>query len=335
MNRRLREALKPVLGYIVAAACLVWVFHDIHPGRLFADVSRIRWGLVALAIVCDVLSYVCQGVRWHLLLKPLGRVSVLRATQATYAGLFINELLPMRVGEPARAFLVSRWIPAPFVRVIPSMALERLFEGIWLAAGIGVTAMRVPLPANLVRSADVLGVAVLALTAAFVLFVFRTPKTPPAAPDEGRPRDRGWIGKARSALRGLGEGFREIGLTRDTYLAFGVSLGLFLFQAVSFWLMLVGYGIGLSFWVGAAVFLIVHFGTALPNAPANVGSYQFFCVLGLTLFGVDKTSATGFSVVVFILLTLPLLLLGALALGRSGTTLSSLRKDLRKLRVPS
>lgn len=332
MNRRFRDVLRPVLGYIVAAACLVWVFHDIHPGRLFADVSRIRWGLVALGIVCDVLSYVCQGVRWHLLLKPIGRVSVLRATQATYAGLFINELLPMRVGEPARAFLVSRWVQVPFVRVIPSMALERLFEGIWLAAGIGVTAMLVPLPGNLVRSADVLGVAVLALTAAFVLFVFRTPKTPPAPPD-GAPRGRGWFGKVRSALGGLGDGFRDIGLTRYTYMAFGISLGLFVFQALSFWLMLVGYGIGLSFWIGAAVFLIVHFGTALPNAPANVGSYQFFCVLGLTLFGVDKTVATGFSVVVFILLTVPLLLLGALALGRSGTTLSSLRKDLRELAV--
>jgi len=56
------------------------------------------------------------------------------------------------------------------------------------------------------------------------------------------------------------------------------------------------YGLGLSFWVGAAVFLILHFGTALPNAPSNVGTYQFFTVLGLTLFGIDKTTATGFSV---------------------------------------
>ena len=326
MNKRIRDVLKPVLGYIVAVAGLAWVFHDIHPGRLFAELPRIRWGLVALGIICDVLSYVCQGVRWHLLLRPLGRVSVLRATQATYAGLFINEILPMRIGEPARAFLVSRWIPAPFIRVIPSMALERLFEGIWLAAGIGLTAILVPLPGSLVRSADVLGVVVLALTGAFILFVFRVPKTPTA------PR-RGWIGKARSALRGLGDGFREIGLTRYTYLAFGISLCLFAFQALSFWLILTGYGISLTFWAGAAVFLIVFFGTALPNAPANVGSYQFFCVLGLTLFGVDKTVATGFSVVVFILLTLPLLILGSLALGRSGTTLSSLRKDLKGLAV--
>jgi hypothetical protein len=36
----------------------------------------------------------------------------------------------------------------------------------------------------------------------------------------------------------------------------------------------------------------------IPNAPANVGSYQFFSVLGLTLFGVDKTVAAGFSIAV-------------------------------------
>jgi hypothetical protein len=45
----------------------------------------------------------------------------------------------------------------------------------------------------------------------------------------------------------------------------------------------------------------------------------------LTLFGVDKTIATGFSVVVFVALTFPLWLLGALALGQSGATLASVR----------
>jgi hypothetical protein len=83
--------------------------------------------------------------------------------------------------------------------------------------------------------------------------------------------------------------------------------------------------------VGTAVFLIVYFGTALPNAPANVGAYQFFCVLGLRLFGVDKTLATGFSIVVFILLTLPLIVVGFFAMARSGLTIRTLREDLRRI----
>jgi hypothetical protein len=39
-------------------------------------------------MVCDVLSYVVQAVRWQLLLKPVGKIGWLEAAQAIYAGLF-------------------------------------------------------------------------------------------------------------------------------------------------------------------------------------------------------------------------------------------------------
>ncbi|MFI5174362.1 MAG: hypothetical protein ACHQKY_05865, partial [Terriglobia bacterium] len=91
-------------------------------------------------------------------------------------------------------------------------------------------------------------------------------------------------------------------------------------------------GLRLPWWTGAVVFLIVHLGTALPNAPANVGTYQFFTVVGLTLFGVDKTLATGFSVVVFILLTVPLWILGFFALSQTGMTLRTIRSEIAKSR---
>jgi hypothetical protein len=57
---------KLALGYVFAGACLVWVFHDFHPGRFLADFKSIdpRW--VALAVVFDVASYVVQGLRSQL-----------------------------------------------------------------------------------------------------------------------------------------------------------------------------------------------------------------------------------------------------------------------------
>ena len=54
-----------------------------------------------------------------------------------------------------------------------------------------------------------------------------------------------------------------------------------------------------------AVFLIVHLGIAIPNAPANVGTFQLFSVLGLTLFGIKKSAAAAFSVLAFAILTVP------------------------------
>jgi uncharacterized protein (TIRG00374 family) len=332
MSKRTVQIAKTVLGYLIAAACLVWVFHDIHIQELFQHMTRIRWSLVALGILFDILSYLCTGLRWHLLLRPLGRIPVWRTTQAIYAGLFLNEVLPMRIGELARAYLVSLWLPAEFVRVIPSMALERLSEGIWLALGIGITAIFVPLPQNLVRSADILGIIVLAATGLFVFFIIRGRKIPEKKTVSEASHGRLFESIA-SIFRRLGSGFQDIGMSPALYGAFLCTLGLFTCQAISFWFIMWAYGIEVSFWVGAAVLLIVLFGTALPNAPANVGSYQFFCVLGLTVFGVDKTLAAGFSVVVFILLTLPLVIIGFFALGQSGMTLSSLKNRIKNLKV--
>jgi hypothetical protein len=89
-----------------------------------------------------------------------------------------------------------------------------------------------------------------------------------------------------------------------------------------------GCGLRLGFWAGVATLLIVHLGTALPNAPANLGTYQLSCAAGLMLFGIDKTTAAGLSVVVFVVLTIPLWMLGALAFGQSGLTIKMVRRGV-------
>jgi hypothetical protein len=329
MSDRARRT-KAILGYALAVVFLAWVIHGTRLDQLFANVGSISWPLVGLGLACDVLSYVCAGVRWHFLLKPVGRISPLRTTQAIYAGLFLNEILPMRVGELTRAYLVSRRLGVQVMSIVPSMAMERFFEAAWLAVGIGLTTMFVPVPARLVRAGDILGAAVLVGAAAFVVLVFWRKRRPAEATS---PRDAGPnLGRRlKRLILGLGRGVGEIGLSGNTASAFFLTLLFFAFQAASFWLILIAYHLSFSIWVGTAVFLIVYFGTALPNAPANVGAYQFFCVLGLRLFGVDKTLATGFSIVVFILLTLPLIVVGFFAMARSGLTIRTLREDLRRI----
>jgi glycosyltransferase 2 family protein len=61
--------------------------------------AGIDWRWVGLAMICFVLSYVVQAVRWQLLLEPVGRIRLLEAAQAIFVGLFTNEVLPMRAGE--------------------------------------------------------------------------------------------------------------------------------------------------------------------------------------------------------------------------------------------
>lgn len=320
-----------IAGYAIALAGLVWVFHDVDFQAFFGSMTNLRWEWMALAVIFDVLSYFCQGVRWQLLLRPLGQVSVLQTTQAIYVGLFTNEIIPLRVGELVRMFLVSRWLPARFAMMIPSLIVERMFDGIWLALAIALAALFVPLPRDLVAGEELLGTLIISLVALFVYLVFRKKQ---AIAHHATGSSSGWqpLRFISAFVERVANGLQQIGTSRYFYLSLLTSVFILIFQILSLWSAMIGFRISLSIWEGAVVLLILHLGTAIPNAPSNVGSYQFFTVVGLALFGIDKAIATGFSVVAFLILTIPLWLIGLLSLWRTGMNLSAIRSQISRLR---
>jgi glycosyltransferase 2 family protein len=328
--KNIKKILFVFLKYSIVLAALIWVFYDIQTQSLLKDMSNIDWKWAIIAVIFDILSYICQGVRWKYLLRNIGNLSWIKTTQAIYAGLFTNEIFPMRLGEFVRAYLVTRWLSINFISAVPSMAVERLFDAIWLAIAIGLVSLFVPLPEEILRAADVLGAVVITLTIIFIVILF-------------------WKGKSFEKLTGrkytvwkplnillsfIGKiiaGIKDIEISRYFYLSLFFSFMILLMQAVAFWLVMISYGIRLSFWIGAVVLLIVHFGTAIPNAPSNIGTYQLFTVLGLSIFGVDKTTAAGFSLAVFVILTVPLWLIGLFAINRTGLTLKNIREEINIL----
>ena len=325
------SGLKRVLAYAFGLACLVWVFHDVNPRRLLADMSIGNWWFIALAIIVDILTFVLQGLRWKLLLAPVGRLSALRATQAIYAGLFTNELVPLRFGELVRAYLVSRWLSTPFASVLPSMVVERFLDAVWLAAAIGLAAILVPLPRQFIAAGYALGCLVLLAAALFLWLVYRRAEGPGA---KGSRRD------ARSSssrlVRGMSRfasefasGLRDIGKPQRIALAALLSAGMLTCQVLALWFILLGCRIHLSLSAGAIILLIVRLGTAIPNAPANIGSMQFFSVLALELFGVEKTIAAGFSITYFLVLTIPLWIIGLFAISNAGINIAAIRSEAR------
>jgi len=328
--KRLSDRIKQLFGYVLALGCLLWVFHDTHVERLWQSFTRINGWLLAAAIIFDILSYYCQGLRWELLLRPLGKISPLRTTQAIYAGLFTNEIVPLRPGELVRAYLVSRWLPVRFVSVFPSLAVERMFDGIWLVLAIAVAALLVPLPKNLLEAEEILG-AVILLAVGFFAYAVLSRARPVGMPASDETPVRNLWHRITRSLARLHEELRRIGTSHYAYMAFGVSVLILAFQIVAFWLVMIACGLSLSLWAGGVVLLIVHIGTAIPNAPSNVGTYQFFTVAGLQFFGIDKTPAAAFSVVVFLVLTIPLWVLGLFAIARSGMTLSFIRNEIGKI----
>lgn len=316
--------LKAVLGYVLAMLCLAWVVFHVHPKHLVRDIRQLRWHFVLLGIAADNFGFMLQGLRWKLLLGPTRRVRLIRGVQAIYIGLFTSDVFPLRFGEIARAYMMSQWYLIRISEIIPSMVVERMFDGVWLALGVGLATVSLPLPSYFQTGAQMFGGLIVLLAIVFLYAVFREEREIEAGIRRHHLR---LFRRITFFIDEVAIGLRKIGMSAIFFLALAISLVVIVMQALAVWLVIHAYGLPLAPWEGLIVFLVVRLGIVIPTAPANIGTYQFFAALGLELFGIYRPIAVGFSFVLFFVLSVPVWSLGFFALSRTGVTLFRLHRD--------
>ncbi len=341
--------VRGLVSYGLAGGCFYWIFHDVNWRELWDSLASVNWWWVPPAIILDLATYVSVAWEWHFLLRPVGRLSLSQLCEAVFAGRFANDVLPVHMGYIIRVYLVARWLDAGVAKIVPSLLVERLFDGFWLALAIGFTAFFIPLPKELVRAGEILGAVIIfgAGLTGFLLFrgarsgpKLQCPRSQlpilPADVQKSQPGNRPpglrWLGKAVAFVSRLVDGIRGIG--QSPWLAPAVALSVLklVLQAMTFLCLLRAYRFELPFWVQLAIFLVACVGIALPSTPASAGVFQVFCIAGLRLFEVPKPVATGFALLAFVLITAPLAVTGFFAFARSGMSLRGLRSKAASLR---
>src|ERR1700722_16656539 len=321
-----------IVGYVLATLALGWVLHDFHIVQALRELARVDWKWVLVGMGFDVLSYGVQALRWKWLLHPFGKVKLSHAVRAVYAGLFANLIFPLRPGELLRSYLLSNSEDITLGKVFGSVGVERLVDLVIATASLAVVSLLVDL-SRFRKVADTLAIVTLVLLAIVVIVIYVLEVKLSRDPEFGLG-PRKLPGRLLSMLLGL----HSVGTAVSFYPAVLASLLMTFSQVLGLWSMMTAYGLkvpttehNLPFLAAIVVLLVINLGVSLPNAPANVGSYQFFCVLGLSVFQVEKTTATSFSIFAFLALTIPFIFLGFLGLVRSGLSLRTIRSTVKSL----
>jgi uncharacterized protein (TIRG00374 family) len=290
------------------------VLHGYDLREIEAAVKDLDWPWVCLCVIFDLLVYVCHGWRWTLVLGPIQRLPVWRTVQAIYIGLFANEVLPLRTGELIRCYLLAHWNGLFMSTVLASAAIERLMDGVWMIVAFLITANFMKLPEGIVDVVRALS-AVLVLGLGALVFIIFHKHHAHAVVKESR-----WA----ATLRHVVDGLHEMGNWRTLASGMVASLLYLVLQILSLWALMKAYRLDLTIFAGAAIIVVVRFGTVIPNAPGNLGLFQAVCTVALMLFDVEKDVAKTFSFLMFIALTLPLLLGGAVAVALTGLNITDI-----------
>ena len=265
--------------------------------------------------------YLWQAVRWQTLLRPVEGIGFWELARAIYVGMFANEILPLRAGEVLRCYLLSSRTPLPFSVSLTSALLERVFDGIWLCLSIFLVLGFVPMPHAqriwLADSGAVLALLVLAGALLLSLALFRRHHVPSMLPE----------GRWKKQFNVLVADLEIIGHSRYLSISFLQSLPFLLIQAVPMYAAFRAYGFDLPWEAAFAVAVILRLGSAVPQAPGNLGLFQFLTRECLEkIFNVVPDEAARFSLVLWGLVTLPLLVSGAISLAVTGIKLGDLHQ---------
>lgn len=305
---------------------LIWSLRDFKLHTLITDLREMNWWWVALAIAADIAVYTCQAWRWRTLLRPIEPVSFWKTVQAIYIALFGNEVLGFNAGEVVRSYLMSRWTSLPFSVSVSSVLIERIFDGVWLSGAMFLALRLVPRPRHmrlLIGSQYVLAAVVVLGLALLAVAMFH------------RHRARELLGGRswQRHLRVLIDDLSLIGHSRYLYFAFLQSLLYLALQTVPIYASFRGYGFDDLGWKDAfALAIIVRLGSAVPQAPGNIGIYLLMRQILVTIFRVFPRDAENFSMVFWGIITLRLIIGGIMALTVTGASFGQLRREAHEHR---
>jgi hypothetical protein len=313
---------------VLSIACLAWALHGVSWTELWEEVRELNWRWVAIGVVADILVYFVQGWRWSLLLMPVAPVSPWASVGAIYVGLFANEVLPLRAGELIRCFLMARWSRIPISVTLASALIERIFDGVLLIGGLffSLRYMRhFPLSLGQSRVIEIITtgsifLAILLLVCAALLAV--------AMYWREQALDAILDARLFSWAHVFIEDLHLIGHSRYLYFSAAVSVPYLLIQIVPIYAVMQAYGFDGVTWAQAgALMVLLRLGSVVPQAPGNVGLFQVLSTLGLVLFGVPRAMARRFTLILWAVVTLPLMIVGFIALVASGTKMGDIQRE--------
>lgn len=344
--------IKFTISIAITAVCLWWTFKDAHWAEMWTALASASWAsTLSWYFVVLVIIHLARTLRWGNLLSGLEHVPFKKLNEASAIGFMMLIILPFRLGEFARPFLIAERSGIRRSAAMTSVVLERIIDGLIIAVLLRVLMFFVPADA---KDIDRIRIgANLMFLVFFSGFLFLL---------VARWKHDLVIGLMRKTLGRLSptgtekvvdivDGF--VGALKQ--LPDGKNMGLFLFWTAVYW---VANGAGMAFFAngfdcsGAAgrtceplhfelfhgyfLLCVIIIGMMIPAAPGSAGTAQLALLVGMGVFFPDSvvnSSGVAFANVLWAVQIIQQVVFGIYFLVRSHGSFRDIAGKLQQQQV--
>lgn len=321
----MKGRLRSVIGIALSAVLLWWTLRDVSLATVWGELQRSNMWLFLLATVSGTVIFPIRAMRWQTILRPVTAVPLGPLWRSTAIGMMVNNVIPARAGELARAYALTREVPVPFSSALASLAIDRVFDAIsvLLLASVAMLDPRFPPGATIAGqplSSWAGGTALIVLFALGALyslvffpaslvrlFELFARKVAPSIEEKGR-----------TALVAFAEGLSVLRHPAHFVAVLAWALLHWMVNAFALWMGMKAVGIQIPYSAVLFVQALIALGVAVPSAPGFFGLFEKLAVVSLAIFAVGAPAATSWAIGYHILTFIPITVIGAFYFVRLG-----------------
>jgi len=314
------------LGMLISLVCLGFLAAFTDWAQFLRALRLANYGLIGLGMLFSLVWLAVRGLVWRSLLQE--KASFWLVFRAINQGYLLNNLLPFRLGELGRAFLLSRKARIRLFFVLSTIVLERSFD-LLMAIVLLFSTLPFVVGVEWARQAS-LGVALFVLVLLGSLYLIaRQPRLVLSAFGFLQKRFPILERFGHTALEAFLQGLSTLTDWRRFLLVSSLVILNWTVGILQYHLYI------LAFFPQAQVLWsvfslgVISLGVAAPSSPGSVGVVEMASVGALSAFGLNPSTALAFAVTAHLIQVLITGVIGALALAQDGESLLNLYRQAR------
>lgn len=322
-----------ILGSLIGLLFVWLAFRGTDVEGLKSSFSTVNYRYLIPVVILSVVVLVLRSYRWGVILKPLEKIAQWPLFSITAVGFMAINLLPVRMGEFARPYLISQKSSVRMGSALATIVVERIFDMLTLMIVLLLVLMMVKLPDWIFRSACSILLVVIPLLLLLIFLAVKRDISVKGVDRMIRILPTTVSSRLMRLFHSFLDGLQILPDLKKTFYITFLSAIIWSSIALATYILFFSFQSMLELPLAAAyaVLVITALGVTLPAAPGFVGNYHYSCVLALTLFGIPKTDALTFAIILHFIQVIVTISLGLLFMPFINVSLPTIFKGGEKI----
>ena len=317
-----------LLGLPIGLGLLILVLSQLNLSQAWQNLTRLDGRQLLLPFFATSASICLRPWRWQAIFPPDARPGFLTCFSVLWVGNMTNNFLPGRGGDLLRCFLATRRTSLSAASmVLATLGVEKILDGLAVLAVVLFSFWFFSPPKWVGQLEFFSGLVFAGALVLFLLLRYRTAWFLRLTRLVSRKVHWEPLGeKVVTIFTKLSEGLSILNSFHHTAKVVGLTIMIWTTEAGLIWGLAMALQIPLSIPAAWVVSAILGLGLMIPAAPGSIGTYEFFSVAALSLFGIELERALALTLVMHAWSFIATTFLGLIALGMTGMSFSQLLK---------